>query len=79
MGDLAMGAVDLAPIVVQRHDLGHLVLEQAVGRAAPGAAVGQLTWLSAIDPTPGPALSELELSTRSPQAPAVVSGLVEEV
>lgn len=30
-------------------------------------------------PTPGPALTQLELSTRSPQTPAGVSGLVEKV
>ncbi len=49
-----MGAVHLAPLVVQRHDLGHLVLEQTMHRAAPGPAVGQLAERSVLDPAPGP-------------------------
>ncbi len=79
MRQLAMRAVDLAALVVERHDLGHLVLEQPVRRAAPEAAVGQLAERTALCPAPGPGLTQLELSTRSPQAPAGVSGLVEEV
>jgi hypothetical protein len=37
VGQRAIAAVDVAPLVVQRHDLGHLVIEQTVPRAAPGA------------------------------------------
>jgi hypothetical protein len=37
-----MRAVDLAPLVVEGHDLGHLVVEQAVHGTAARTAVGQL-------------------------------------
>ena len=38
VGELAVRPVDLAPLVEQRHDLGHLVPEQAVHRAGPPGA-----------------------------------------
>ncbi len=55
----------------------HLVLEQTMLGLPLGAAAGQLARLSALDPAPGAALTELELSTCCPQAPAGVGGLVQ--
>jgi hypothetical protein len=78
VGELAVRAVDLAPLVVERHDLGHLVLEQAVHGTAAGAPVGQLAGRSPVEPAVGPHLAEFQLSTRSPPAPAGISGFVEQ-
>jgi hypothetical protein len=73
-----MRAVDLAPLVVERHDLGHLVLEQTVHGTAAGATVGQLAGRSPVGPAVGPDLAELQLPTRSPPAPAGVGGRIEQ-
>jgi uncharacterized protein YidB (DUF937 family) len=75
LGQLAVGAVDFAPLMVQRHDLSHLVVDQPVHQTAPRAAIGRLAEVAALDP----ALSELELPTRCPQAPTGMGGLVEEL
>ena len=42
MGELAVGAVGLAPFAQQPHDLSDLPLRQAVHRAATGRLVGEL-------------------------------------
>ncbi len=79
MRQLAMGAVDLAPLVVERHDLGHLVIEQAVHGAGPGASVGQLAEFTALGPAVGTNLAELPLPTGSPPAPAGIGGRIEQI
>jgi hypothetical protein len=78
VGELSVRAVHVAPLVVELHDLGHLVIEQAVQRAAAGGAVGQLAALSAPHPAVRPHLFELELTAGAGEAPAGVGGGVEQ-
>jgi hypothetical protein len=79
MRQLAMRAVDLAPLVVERHDGRYLVIEQAMRRVAPGPAVAQLAQLTTLGPAVGPYLAELQFPTRSSPAPAGIGGGVEQV
>ena len=79
MGELAMRAVDLAPLVVQRHDLGHLVVEETVHRAAARRPVGQFAGRSALHPAVGAYLAQLELAARPPHTPAGVDRVGDEV
>ena len=60
MGELAVGAVDLAPLVEQPHDLGDLLVQQAVHRAAPAGSVGQLAGGPAVQPPVDAQLADLE-------------------
>ncbi len=60
MGELAVGAVDLAPLVEQRHDLGDLPVEQAVQRAAARTAVFELVGGAAAKPPVGPHRARLQ-------------------
>lgn len=77
MRQLAVRAVHLAPLVVERHDGLHLLGQQTVHRAPTGATVSQLAELTALGPAIGPDLAELELPTRSPPAPAGLGGRVQ--
>ncbi len=67
VSELAMGAIHLAPLVVQGHDLGHLVIEQAVHGVATGSAVGQLPGGPALEPAPGSTLGEIQFGAGSPK------------
>ena len=78
MGELSVRAVHVAPLVVERHDLGYLVVEQAVQRTASRGAVSQLAALSAPHPAVGPHLFELELTASAGEAPAGIGGGVEQ-
>jgi hypothetical protein len=73
-----MRAVDLAPLVIESHDLGHLVIEQAVRRVAARRPVDQLAGRSTLLPPPGPQLTELEFPARTPMSPAGVDRVVQE-
>lgn len=79
MRQLAVGAVHLSPLVVQRHDLGHLVVQQAVNGGAARRAVGQLAVRPAGGPPMDPQLVQLQLPTCPSQAPPSVEGVVDEV
>jgi hypothetical protein len=59
VSQLAVGAVDLAPRIEQPHDLGDLLLEQAVHRAAARGLVGELAGGAATQPPEGPHLTKL--------------------
>src|SRR5437867_2584375 len=61
VGELAMRAVHVAPLVIEGDDLGHLVGHQAVHRTATRRPVGQLAGGSTLDPPVGAALAQLEL------------------
>src|SRR5204863_6180384 len=78
-GEVAMRAADLARLVVQRHDLGHLVVEETVHRVGPGPAVGQLSGGAALGPPPRPTLAELQLTAGAPERPAGLDGVGEQV
>ena len=73
MRQLAMGAVDLAPLVVERHDNPHLVVEQPTGGIARRGSS------PSSRPSARPHLAELELPARSPPAPTGVGGHVEQI
>jgi hypothetical protein len=57
VGELAVGAVDLAPLLGQRQDRLDLLVQQPVDRAAAGRPVGQRPGrppgLPAVDPPLG--------------------------
>jgi hypothetical protein len=59
VGELAVGAVDLGPLVEQRHDLGCLLGPQAVGGVVAGGQVGQPVGGPAGAPPPRPGLGQL--------------------
>ena len=77
MGELAMGAVDFCPLVVDGDDLGDLVGQQAVHGIAPRDVVFELSGGPAAPPAMGPHLAEFQLGARPPKAPARVCCPVE--
>jgi hypothetical protein len=79
VGQLAMAAVGLCPLVEQRQDLSHLLVEQPMHRMTTGCPVGQLTAGPAGDPAVRPHLTELQHLRRPAQRPARLQRLVEKV
>ena len=79
MGELAVRAVDLAPLVVEPDDLGHLLGQQPMHGLSAGSSVGELAVGPALAPAVGPDLTQLQLPARPPEAPALVGGLGDEV
>lgn len=79
MGELAVGAVDLAPLVVELDDLGHLLGKQAVHGAAAATTVFQLAIGPALHPAVGPDLVEFEIPAPPPHAPPRLGGVGDEV
>ena len=79
MGELAMRAVDLAPLVEQGEDLGHLVPEQPVHGRPARRSIRQLPASPTAQPAVRPPLGELELVAGPAQRPAGVEGLLEQV
>jgi hypothetical protein len=73
-----MAAVGLAPLVIQRQDLGHLLGEQPVRGVAARGPVGQLSDRAAGDPAVRPHLAQLEHPTGRPHRPARLDGVVEQ-
>jgi hypothetical protein len=78
VGELSVGAVDVAPLVVKRHNRRHLVGQQAVERVATGGPVLQLAGGPAPHPPISPVLGQLQLEARPPKAPARLDGIVEQ-
>ncbi len=79
MGELALGAVHLGPLVVNGNDLRHLLVEQAVHGRSPGPPVLELAVAPPCCPSVGPDLAQLELPARSSPAPAFGRGPLEQV
>ena len=69
MGELAMAAVDLPPLMEQGDDRRGLVGEQPMHRQ-PGAAVGQCPGRPPAQPAVGPQLGQVEDMAGPPQRPA---------
>ena len=70
MGELAMGAVNLAPLVEQGDDLGDLLGQQPVDRAAARGQVLQLVGGTTLQPPPRAPLAQLQRGARRPHRPA---------
>ena len=64
MGQLAMTAVGLAPLVEQGQDRSHLLLEQPVHRCAARRRVGQPALGSAVAPALRTPLGQLQYAAR---------------
>jgi hypothetical protein len=79
MGELAVGPVDLAPLVKQRHDLGDLVGEQPVQRAAARAVILQLVGGAASEPPVGTHQAKLQHPAGRTKLPAGLHRLLDEV
>jgi hypothetical protein len=79
VGELSVRAVDVTPLVVERHDLGHLVVEQAVHGAAARRLVVEGPDAAPAHPAIGAGLAEIELRARPAKAPAGVGGSLEQV
>ena len=68
VGELAVRVVDLAPLVIEGHDLGHLVLQETV-QCLTGTAVGQLPVGPSLDPPIRPQFTQLQLPASSAKRP----------
>jgi hypothetical protein len=79
VGELAVGAVDLAPLVEQPHDLGDLPVEQAMHRAATRPLIFELAGGAAAQPAVNPQLADLEHAAAGPPRPALPGGLLEQL
>jgi hypothetical protein len=79
VGELAVGAVDLAPLLEQPHDLGDLPVQQAVHRAPTRRVVGQLASGLPAQPPVDAQLVDLEHLAGGPHRPALFQGLLEQV
>ena len=79
MGELAVGAVDLAPPVEQRHDLGDLPVQQPVQRAAARTAILQLVGGAAAKPPVGPHRAKLQHPAGRTELPAGRHRLLDQV
>jgi hypothetical protein len=79
MGELAMGAVDLAPLVKQRHDLGDLVGEQPVARAAARTVILQLLGGAAAQPPVRADRAKLQHPAGRTKLPAGLHRLLDQV
>src|SRR6266536_3214154 len=60
MGELAVGPVDLAPLVEYGQDLSDLLVEQAMQRAAARTAIVELVCGQAPEPPVGPHRAKLQ-------------------
>jgi hypothetical protein len=74
-----VGAVDLAPLVEQRYDLGDLPVEQPVQRAATGTMIGQFVGGAAAQPPVGPHRAKLQHLAGRAELPAGLDRLLEQV
>ena len=78
MGELAVGAVDLAPLVIEREDLGAFLGQDRVQRVAARHPVGQCLLGSAGIPTVRTNLTKVQHPGGAPQRPASCEGLIEQ-
>jgi hypothetical protein len=66
-------------LVIEGHDLGHLVIEQAVQRAPAGGPVGQPASCTPTHPAIRPSFGKLQFATRPGKVPTSIGGCIEEV
>lgn len=79
MGELAVGPVDLAPLIEQREDLRSLLGQDAVHRTPARGPVDQRPESPAGHPAVGADLAELEHPASPSQRPAPLDRGVEQV
>ena len=79
MRELAVGPVDLAPLLEQGQDLFCLLRQDAVHRGPAGLGVGELAAGPAGVPAVGPDLPELEDRAGPSDLPARPDGFVDQV
>jgi hypothetical protein len=79
VGELAVGAVDLAPLLEQPQDLGDLPVQQAVHRAATGRLVLELAGGAAAQPPIDAQLADLQHLASPAHRPTLPAGLLEQV
>jgi hypothetical protein len=79
VGELAVGAVDLAPLLGQPHDRGDLPVQQATHRGATRGLVGQLASGAPAQPPVDAQLADLQHLADGPHPPALLQGLLEQV
>ena len=73
-----MRAIDIAPLLEQLEDRGHLLRAQTVQRGA-GLAVIQAAVITSAAPPPRPALIQLEVRAGATMPPAVQHGVVDQL
>ncbi len=78
MGELAVGAVDLAPLLGQLQDCLNLLVEQAVDRATAGGPVGQRAGGPPGLPAVDPPLADLQHPAGSLHGQPLGDGLVDQ-
>jgi hypothetical protein len=76
--ELARGAVDLAPLVEQRDDLGDLLGQQLMDRPAARRRVLQQVGGATPQPSPRAPLAQLQRRARRPHRPSLVDGMIEQ-
>ena len=79
MGQLAAGSVGFAPLVEERQNLGHLLIEQPMHRRSARRPVGQLAFGTADQPAIRPDFSELQFATGAAQRPTLLERLIEQL
>jgi hypothetical protein len=79
VGELAMGAVSLAPLVEQPDDLGDLPVQQPMQGAATRTAVGQLVGGAAAKPPVGPHRAKLQHLAGGTELPAGLHRLLDQL
>jgi len=78
VGQLAVAAVGLAPLVEQRQDLAFFFWQRPVHRRTSRCVIVELSAGAAGDPTVRAALGQVELAARAAQRPAGIKGLIEQ-
>ena len=78
MGELAVGAVDLAPLLEQRQHLGGFLGQDGVNRGPARCLVGQATAGPAGVPAVGTPLGQPQRGACAAQAPAGPDGVVDQ-
>ena len=79
MSQVAVGAVDLAPLLEQRHDLGLLSVQQPVDRVAAGLVVHQTVGGTSGAPPPRAPLGQLQHLASAAMASAVLDRPVDQL
>ena len=79
MGQLAVGSVSFAPLVEERRNLGHLLIEQPMHRRPARRPVGQLADGTARQPAVRADFPELQFATGAAQRPTLLERLIEQL